>query len=119
MIKIKRIYDPLNDNDGYRILIDRLWPRGISKESAHIDLWMKEIAPSSELRKWFNHDTQKWDEFSKRYTKELIKKGQMILDIKKLEKEHKTVTLLYGAKDTEHNQAQVLLNVLKNKMISE
>lgn len=119
MIKIKRIYDPLNDNDGYRILVDRLWPRGVSKESAHIDLWMREIAPSSELRKWFNHDTQKWEEFSKRYTKELIKNKQMILDIKKLEKEHKTVTLLYGAKDTEHNQAQVLLNVLKNKMISE
>ncbi len=119
MIKIKRIYDPWNDNDGYRILVDRLWPRGISKESAHIDLWMKEIAPSSELRKWFNHDTKKWDEFTKRYTKELTNNKQMLMDIKKLEKEHKTITLLYGAKDTEHNQAQVLLNGLKNKMISE
>lgn len=112
MITIKRIYESLEDDDSYRILVDRLWPRGISKESAHIDVWMKEVAPSTELRKWFGHDPEKWSEFQKRYTKELTDNKQLLLDIKKLESEHKTVTLLYGAKDTEHNQAQVLLQVL-------
>lgn len=113
MITIKRIYESTENEDGYRILVDRLWPRGISKESAHIDVWMKEIAPSADLRKWFNHEAEKWDEFIKRYTQELTDNKQMLLDIKKLEKEHKTVTLLYGAKDTKHNQAQVLLKVLE------
>lgn len=113
MIKIKRIYESSGDGDGYRILVDRLWPRGISKESAHIDVWMKEVAPSADLRKWFNHETEKWEEFTRLYTRELTENKQMLLDIKKLEKEHKTVTLLYGAKDTEHNQAQVLLKVLE------
>lgn len=113
MITIKRIYESLENDGSYRILVDRLWPRGISKESAHIDVWMKEIAPSADLRKWFNHEAEKWDEFIKRYTKELTDNKQMLLDIKELEKQHKTVTLLYGAKDTEHNQAQVLLKVLE------
>ena len=80
---------------------------------------MKEIAPSTDLRKWFAHDAEKWDEFTKRYTKELKDNEQMLLDIKKLEKEHKTVTLLYGAKDTEHNQAKVLLQVLEKTKGSE
>ncbi len=114
MIKIKRIYDSSDDNDGYRILVDRLWPRGISKEGARIDVWMKEIAPSTDLRKWFNHDAAKWDEFTQRYTQELADNKSILLEIKNLEKEHKTITLLFGAKDTEHNQAQVLLNILKN-----
>lgn len=113
MLKTKRIYESYSDSDGYRILVDRLWPRGISKDGAHIDVWMKEIAPSTELRKWFAHDTEKWDEFTKRYTEELTENKQMLLDIKKLEQEHQTITILYGAKDTEHNQAQVLLKVLK------
>lgn len=113
MIKIKRIYESSGDGDGYRILVDRLWPRGVSKESAHIDVWMKEVAPSAGLRKWFDHDPEKWEEFIRLYTRELTENKQMLLDIKKLEKEHKTVTLLYGAKDTEHNQAQVLLKVLE------
>lgn len=113
MLQIKRIYESFSDNDGYRILFDRLWPRGISKESAHIDVWMKDIAPSANLRKWFCHDPEKWDEFTQLYTKELTDNKQLLLDLKKLEKEHKTVTLLYGAKDTEHNQAQVLLKVLE------
>lgn len=71
MIQIKRVYEELGDDDGHRILIDRLWPRGISKENAHIDLWLKEIAPSTELRKWFNHDPEKWEEFKKLYRDEL------------------------------------------------
>ena len=114
MIKIKRIYESLSDDDGYRILVDRLWPRGISKENAHINVWMKEIAPSAGLRKWFCHDAEKWDEFTNLYTKELAENKQLLSDIKKLEKDHKTVTLLYGAKDTQHNQAQVLLKILKS-----
>ena len=113
MIKIKRIYESLEDDDGYRILVDRLWPRGLSKENAHIDVWMKEIAPSAGLRKWFAHEVEKWDEFTHLYTQELADKKQLLLDIKKLEKEHKTVTLLYGAKDTQHNQAQALVKVLE------
>lgn len=119
MITIKRIYESSGNDDGYRILVDRLWPRGLSKESAHIDVWMKEIAPSADLRKWFNHEAEKWDEFIKRYTKELTDNKQLLLDIKKLEKEYKTVTLLYGAKDTEHNQAQVLLKVLEKTKADE
>ena len=113
MIKIKRIYDSSGDEDGCRVLVDRLWPRGLSKESARVDVWMKEIAPSAILRKWFCHDTEKWEEFIKLYTHELSGNRQMLLEIKRLEKEHKTVTLLYASKDTEHNQARVLYRVLE------
>ncbi len=112
MIRIKRVYEALEENDGYRILIDRLWPRGISKENAHIDLWIKEIAPTTELRKWFNHDPEKWEEFQKLYKKELSEKEEMVNQIRELEQKHKTVTLLYSAKDTEHANAKVLLEVV-------
>lgn len=112
MIKLKRIYESWSESDGYRILVDRLWPRGFSKESARIDVWMKEIAPSAELRKWFCHDAEKWDEFKEHYAKELAGNRRMLIEIKELEKEHKTVTLLYASKDTEHNQAQVLYQEL-------
>lgn len=112
MIKVKRIYESYDKKDGYRVLVDRLWPRGISKEKAHLDLWLKEIAPSTELRKWFGHDPKKWNEFEKRYKKELDDKKELITQIKELENEHKQVTLLYGARDTEHNEAVVLLKVL-------
>ena len=119
MIKIKRIYDSSGDEDGCRVLVDRLWPRGLSKESARVDVWMKEIAPSAILRKWFCLDTEKWEEFTKLYTRELTENRQMLLEIKRLEKEHKTVTLLYASKDTEHNQAQVLYRELKKIEASE
>ncbi len=115
MIQIKRVYEELGDDDGHRILIDRLWPRGISKENAHIDLWLKEIAPSTELRKWFNHDPEKWEEFKKLYRDELSEKKEMINQIKKLEQKHETVTLLFSAKDTEHANAKVLFEVLEEK----
>lgn len=115
MIQIKRVYEELGDDDGHRILIDRLWPRGISKENAHIDLWLKEIAPSTELRKWFNHDPEKWEEFKKLYRDELSEKKEMMNQIKELEQKHETVTLLYSAKDTEHANAKVLLEVLEEK----
>ena len=109
MLKIKRIYEPTQKEDGFRVLADRLWPRGVTKEKAHLDLWLKEIAPSNDLRKWFGHDPKKWDEFKKKYLKELEKSPQLE-QLKKLEKENKVVTLLYAAKDTEHNEAVVLLN---------
>lgn len=112
MVKLKRIYDPYNKDDGYRILVDRLWPRGISKEKAHLDLWLKDIAPSAELRKWFGHDPNKWNEFEKRYKKELADKRKLILQLKDLENKHKQITLLYGARDTEHNEAVILLHIL-------
>src|SRR5690554_4594107 len=114
-IGLKRIYNDYSEEDGYRILLDRLWPRGISKENAHIDLWLKEIAPSTELRKWFNHDPEKWEEFKKLYRDELSEKKEMINQIKELEQKHETVTLLFSAKDTEHANAKVLLEVLEEK----
>ncbi len=112
MIRIKRIYAPLGDDDGYRILIDRLWPRGVSKENAHVDLWLKEVAPSTELRKWFQHDPAKWTGFEERYRKELSDKKENLLRIKTLEKEHGNVTLLYAGKDEEHTHALVLLKIV-------
>lgn len=113
MFTIKRIYEDAAKDDGYRVLVDRLWPRGVSKEDAKLNLWLKEIAPSDELRHHFGHEVEKWAEFVREYKKELTGKKELIAQLKELEKEHKTVTLLYGAKDTEHNQAVVLLNLLQ------
>ena len=113
MIRIKRIYDPVAEGDGFRILVDRLWPRGIKKETAKIDLWLKEIAPSSELRKWFSHDPTKWEEFKKKYAKELAARQELLKEIKQLEKNMGTVTLLYSARDREHNNAVALGAVLE------
>jgi len=111
MIHIKRAYQPYSKKDGYRILVDRLWPRGIKKEEAAIDEWMKDIAPSAELRKWFNHDPEKWDEFRNKYIAELKDNATLPLLLSTL-KRHKTITLLYGAKDEQHNQAVVLADFL-------
>lgn len=110
MLKIKRVYDGYDKSDGFRILVDRLWPRGVAKIDAHIDLWLKDIAPSSELRAWFNHDPKKWKDFQKRYIKELQENQEAVEQIKKLMKEHKSVTLIYAAKDELHNDAVVLLD---------
>lgn len=87
MVKVKRIYAALARNDGYRVLVDRVWPRGVSKEKARLDLWMKEIAPSDRLRKWFGHDPKRWDEFQKRYREELKSKAELIGQLRELEKE--------------------------------
>jgi uncharacterized protein YeaO (DUF488 family) len=114
MIKIKRAYSRVDDEDGFRILVDRLWPRGISKEMAKLDLWLKDIAPSSELRKWFAHDPEKWKEFQMKYREELNDKKEILNQIKDIEKEKLTITLVYGAKDEEHNNAVVLRSVLKD-----
>ena len=112
MIKIKRAYQPAEDEDGFRILVDRLWPRGISKEKAKLDLWMKEVAPSNVLRKWFAHDPERWEEFQTKYKQELKDKKEFLKEIKNDEKEKSTITLVYGAKDEEHNNAVVLKDLL-------
>lgn len=113
-IKIKRVYDEPEKSDGFRVLVDRVWPRGFSKEKAHVDLWLKEIGPSTELRKWFNHDPEKWTEFKKRYKKELDKNKDVFTSL--LDEVKKgDVTLVYSAKDETHNQAVVILEKLKNK----
>jgi uncharacterized protein YeaO (DUF488 family) len=112
MFKIKRIFEPPESSDGRRILVDRLWPRGISKERARIDEWLKETAPSTELRKWFSHDPTKWAEFNRRYATEL-KGKEAILDALRAEAKRGTVTLLYAAKDEEHNQAVALRALLE------
>ena len=115
MIRISRVYRKAKKSDGWRVLVDRLWPRGIKKENASVDVWMKEIAPSDELRKWFGHSAERWPEFQKRYRAELAGKKELIGELKRMEREHRTLTLLFGAKDEERNQAVVLLKVLKTK----
>jgi uncharacterized protein YeaO (DUF488 family) len=114
-IKLKRVYEPPSERDGYRILVDSLWPRGLSEESAHIDLWLRRIAPTTELRKWYGHDIDKWPEFQERYRDELSKHEELLDLIRDIERHRKAVTLLFGAKDEEHNEANVLVNVLGNK----
>jgi uncharacterized protein YeaO (DUF488 family) len=112
MIVLKRIYEKHEEKDGYRILVDRLWPRGVSKEEANINLWLKEVAPSNELRKWFSHDEKKWDDFKSKYKKELEENLEIVQKIKQIEKEEQIVTLLYSAKDEKHNNALVLKEYL-------
>jgi uncharacterized protein YeaO (DUF488 family) len=112
MIKIKRVYKSAEENDGYRILVDRLWPRGISKEKAKLDIWIKDIAPSNNLRKWFNHDPTRWDEFQNKYKEELRDKKDLLNQIKALENDKSIVTLVYGAKNEENNNALVLRDKL-------
>jgi uncharacterized protein YeaO (DUF488 family) len=112
MIKIKRIYEPHEASDGYRILVDRLWPRGIKKESANINIWMKEIAPSTALRKWFDHEPSKWKSFLVKYRAEL-EQSALWSELKSLTGKHKTITLLYGSRDEQYNQAIALKNFLQ------
>jgi uncharacterized protein YeaO (DUF488 family) len=112
MIKIKRVYDPPEPEDGKRILIDRLWPRGLKKENLKMDEWLKEIAPSDKLRKWFSHDPKKYEEFKKRYAKELEDKSEILERIRREAKKGR-VTILFSAKDTEHNNATVMKELLK------
>jgi uncharacterized protein YeaO (DUF488 family) len=112
MIKLKRAYEKPAKDDGERILVERLWPRGLTKLEAKIDLWLKEIAPSTELRRWFGHDPDKWDEFRQRYQKELKHKDDLIKLLKRKAKTG-TVTLIYAARDEEHNSALVLKRFLQ------
>jgi len=110
-LRLKRAYEPAGPGDGKRILVDRLWPRGVSKGEAALDDWMKEVAPSTELRKWFGHDPGRWPEFQRRYRAELRQQGEALDRIRALAGKH-VVTLVYGARDEEHNDAVVLRQVL-------
>jgi uncharacterized protein YeaO (DUF488 family) len=115
-IIIERIYDnPKGNNSSFRILVDRLWPRGLSKDKVRVDLWQKDVAPSNSLRKWFGHDEKKWDEFKRRYFKELDKKNDAINVILNKAKEQ-AITLLYGAKEERLNNAAVLKEYLEDKI---
>lgn len=113
IIKIKRVYENPAKEDGYRILVYRLLPRGLSKDKAKINLWMKEIAPTDELRGQFAHDLKRWSGFKNKYKQELKDKPELVQKIKQIEKKEKTVTLRYSAKDEEHNNAAVLSEFLK------
>ncbi len=115
MIKIKRVYDEPSRADGKRILIDRLWPRGLKKEDARIDEWIKEIAPSNELRKWFNHDPDKWREFKRRFFTELHGKQEVVDGIISASRKG-TVTLLFGSKEERFNNAAALKEYLEKRM---
>ena len=106
-LKIKRVYEDLSQEDGKRILVDRLWPRGVTKEKAGIDLWLKGVAPSTELRKWFGHDPSKWKEFRKRYRQELKNNKEQVSILYEALK-NGAVTLVYAARDQQHNEALVL-----------
>ncbi|MEO6908845.1 MAG: DUF488 domain-containing protein [Abditibacteriaceae bacterium] len=112
-LHIKRAYDDASKNDGFRVLVDRIWPRGVSKEDAKIDLWLKEVAPTTELRKSFDHDPDKWAEFQKKFKAEIHDNKDVWKQLKDVVKEHSTVTLVYAAKDEEHTNAVVLKKLLE------
>src|SRR5919206_854 len=119
MIKIERIYNnPRGNNSTFRILIDRLWPRGLRKDEVKIDLWQKDIAPSNTLRKWFGHDEKKWDEFKRKYFKELDKKSNIdtVDTLIKMARAHSSITLLYGTKEVRFNNAVALKEYLEEKL---
>ena len=114
-IVVKRVYEAAAKDDGFRILVDRLWPRGVSKEKAHVDLWLKNIAPSTELREWFNHEADKWPEFKRRYREELRNTPDAVREFHDATRGQETVTLVYGAKDEQHNQAVALQEILSRR----
>ena len=112
-IHVKRIYEKASDEDGFRVLVDRLWPRGIKKENVKIDLWLKDIAPSKELRKWFGHKPEKWDEFKEKYFHELKLNSEGLSELKKLD--FKIITLVYSAKEKKFNNAVALKEFIETK----
>ena len=107
MIRLKRVYDSPGEEDGFRVLVERLWPRGLSKERAQVDLWLKEIAPSPSLRSWYGHDVTRWEEFQRRYRVEL-EKNPAVKQMQEMLREKQLLTFVYAARDLEHNSAQVL-----------
>ena len=113
-VRIKRIYEPAVQSDGYRVLVDRIWPRGISRAEARLDEWARELAPSTELRRWFGHDPGRFEQFRRRYAEQL-KAHQQELDGLRKRARNGTVTLLFAARDTEHNNAAVLAELLRTK----
>ncbi|MCS7284368.1 MAG: DUF488 domain-containing protein [Hydrogenobacter thermophilus] len=117
MIKLKRVYEPPSESDGRRVLVERLWPRGVKKEEAKIHIWMKDIAPSHQLRRWFSHDPEKFEEFKERYIKELESKEDLLLKLVD-EARRDTLTLIYSAKDENHNSAVVLKEVIEKILTS-
>ena len=116
MIKIERIYDNPKGSDGFRILVDRLWPRGLSKDNVKVDLWQKNIAPSDSLRRWFGHDEKKWDEFKRKYFRELDKNNVAVNTIIEKAKNQDSVTLLYGTKEGRFNNAVALKEYLEKRI---
>ncbi|MBU5613741.1 DUF488 domain-containing protein [Geomonas azotofigens] len=116
MVRLKRIYDEPAASDGLRILVDRLWPRGLSKEKARLDRWEKELAPSDELRRWFGHEPEKWREFRDRYRQELAGQESLLKELAGVAARG-TLTLLYAARDEEHNNAVVLKEILEHSSI--
>ncbi len=116
IIKIERIYDNPKGDKSFRILVDRLWPRGLSKEKVRVDLWQKDIAPSNTLRKWFGHDEKKWDKFKHKYFKELDKNNDVVNTIIRMTQEQDSITLLYGAKEKRFNNTVALKEYLEEKI---
>lgn len=112
-IQLKRAYADPSPGDGLRILVERLWPRGLTKARAAIDLWLKEVAPSPELRKWYAHDLAKWAEFTRRYRLELDENREAVDELKRILEQHRVVTFVYAASDTEHNSARLLKDYLE------
>ena len=111
-VRIKRAYEQATASDGHRVLIDRIWPRGVTRDEAHLDEWARELAPSTELRRWFGHDPARFVEFQRRYTEELGAHEEKLRELRRRAREG-TLTLVYGARDTEHNDAVVLAEVLR------
>jgi uncharacterized protein YeaO (DUF488 family) len=111
-VNLKRAYEPASPEDGTRVLVDRLWPRGVSRERAAIEHWLKDVAPSAELRRWFGHDPRRWAEFRRRYKAELARRPEALAELRRLARAG-TLTLVYGARDAEHNDAVVLREVLE------
>ena len=116
-IATKRIYAPSTNADGYRVLVDRLWPRGLSKAAAHIDLWLRDIAPSTHLRKWYGHDVSRWRAFVDRYSEELQGRSELLDRLLDLQRRHGKVTLLFAARDEDHNEANVIAEVLQRRVV--
>ena len=114
-ISVKRVYDPAASEDGYRVLVDRLWPRGLTREAAQVHLWLRDIGPTGELRKWFGHEPGRWPEFQARYADELRSHGELLDLVQDLERHHDQVTLLYGARDRDRNEAQVIAEALEER----
>lgn len=113
-VRVKRVYEQPADADGYRVLVDRLWPRGVSREGAHLDEWARDLAPSSELRRWFGHDPGRFAEFRRRYLAELEHREEQVRELRRRARRG-TVTLVYSARDTEHNDAVVLAELLRRR----
>ena len=114
-IAVKRVYDQPSAEDGYRVLVDRLWPRGLSRALAKLDLWLQDIAPTTELRKWYGHEPERWPEFRKRYAEELQGHGALLDLLLDIERHHGRLTLLFAARDRERNEAQVLVDSLRRQ----